>query len=163
MVLLGKLALLTSYCSQPSVICPEETVTSDIGSFTWDEVNNPGDQLYVSHQYHCLDKYKHYVTRKCEDSGWVPTLDDIQCDYSIEENDILTTCAPSYKTIKDELKNIRICFKLSSEEQTWTNTCLESGSQLTFNQLNEDDRELLNMQLDDDITITTTDLWLPAS
>lgn len=141
-------------------MCPPENVPNS--QHFWNEVNNPGDQLYVSHRYRCLDEYKHYVTRKCEPSGWVPELQDITCFDSIDEEIILTTCPPEYEPMNGKMNDIRLCVHISVDQQPWTDTCLKSGSYSAYD-LSENDAILLNKHIDQEITVDTTDVWLPAS
>lgn len=134
---------------------------------TWSATANL-QNLRVSSRHRCLDERKHYVTRRCEQNGWVPPRKDISCAYLIDEYKIRTQCPPNYKTFLGVLDEIRICFHITGE-RPWSNVCLASGSSLTLNELNLADRLSLEKQvgirhsyIPDAPDTSTPPIWLPA-
>lgn len=125
-------------------------------SATSDNIN-----FRASSQYRCLDKYKHYVTRKCGENGWMPAKENISCSYVINEYKIRTKCPPNYRTFPGVLDDIRICFHITLD-RAWTNACLSSGSSLTLTELNLTDRLSLHQQLHTYSPGAGPTVWLPA-
>lgn len=117
--------------------------------------------FHVSTRHRCLDKYKHYVTRKCGENGWMPEMINISCSYVIDEYKIRTQCPPNYQTFPGVLDDIRICFHIASEHP-WSNSCLTSGSSLTLSELNLTDRFSLHQQVRTYSTDVAPPVWLPA-
>lgn len=121
---------------------------------TTDKIN-----FRVSNRHRCLDEYKHYVTRKCGQRGWMPNKHEISCSYVIDEFKIRKSCPPNFWTFPGVLDNIRICFRIQFE-QPWTNACLLSGSSLVLSELNITDRQLLLNSYSPGAAGPT--IWLPA-
>ncbi|KAJ6644322.1 Adhesion G-protein coupled receptor G4 [Pseudolycoriella hygida] len=133
------------------------------GNFFWSPQCLPSDELIVSRQHRCLDKYKHYVTRTCSDSGWVPQLSDVRCLYFIDENDVRTTCPPDYKTLPGVIDNIKVCVRIlfdQSWENVRENVCLSSGSSLTIDKIDEETHYAIGSLLS--AYGSSMNFWFPA-
>lgn len=133
-------------------------------TLTWSEAISDKTHLHVSFQHRCLDKYKHYVTRTCQENGWLPERNKIICSYLIDEYAIRTQCPPNFNTLPGVLDNIRICFRII-REQPWTNICLSSGSSLTLTDLNLSDLFSIQKQFNRTSPGTSSRVsrvWLPA-
>lgn len=141
-------------------MCPTEHFdvqnVNHTARLTWTETTDTTN-VHVSSRRRCLDKYKHFVTRKCGgEHGWIPERKNISCPFAIDEQRILTKCPPNYITFPGVLNNIKICFHITSQ-RPWTNACLSSGSSLTLSELNLTDRISIDQQLS-----TYSPIWLPA-
>lgn len=127
---------------------------------TWPQATNQTN-VRVSSRHRCLDKYKHYVTRRCGEHGWMPDRKNIFCSYVIDEYKIRTQCPPGYRTFPGVLDDIKICFNITSE-RPWSNACLSSGSSLTLNELNITERLSIHRQLSTYSPGAGPPIWLPA-
>lgn len=145
-------------------VCPAEHFnvndTNNMVKLSWSRTTN-NTNFRVSSRHRCLDKYKHYVTRKCGEHGWMPDRENIFCSYVIDEYKIRTQCPPNYRTIPGILDDIKICFRITSE-LPWTNACLSSGSSLTLNELNITDRLSIHRQCSTYSPGASPAIWLPA-
>lgn len=100
---------------------------------------------------------QHLVTRHCNDTKWIPVLEELQeCSGVVEPFDLLS-CPPGFHRISET--NKEFCYQVSTDSK-WDFPCFKSGGASVITDLNADDINSLINSLNK--TQKSKFFWLPA-
>ncbi|XP_049878532.1 uncharacterized protein LOC126375571, partial [Pectinophora gossypiella] len=132
--------------------CPTEVSVKGI-SVTWHE--SPTDTGVVSDPL-CYF-HNDLITRDCNNSEWIPSLNDLDPCLVVFEYFDLSSCPPSFFKISKQ--NNKYCYKIT-ESSSWDYPCLRSGGTSIITELTAEELELLLQSLRE--TNSSRYFWLPA-